>query len=76
MKSPYGLALADNNGLLVSDISHNRVLFFPVHAGRTPSLAGTDNGKAATKVFGQQDFNSISSGSGTPSSTLRTTFPG
>jgi hypothetical protein len=54
MSAPYGLAFATDNGLLVSDIAHNRVLFFPFPAGGR-FVAG-DNGRAATKVFGQPDF--------------------
>ena len=57
MNSPYGLAFASDNGLLVSDVAHNRVLLF---AG--PSSA-FQSGMAATKVFGQTDFTNISSGS-------------
>ncbi|HEY2015528.1 MAG TPA: NHL repeat-containing protein, partial [Bryobacteraceae bacterium] len=61
MARPYGLAFAGSIGLLVSDSSHNRVLFFPFNSGGTfdPS---TDSGKAATKVFGQPDFNSSATG--------------
>ena len=59
MSSPYGLAFAGNNGLLVSDSVLNRVLFFPFTNG---TFTSADNGKAATKVFGQQDFNSSVSG--------------
>jgi uncharacterized protein (TIGR03437 family) len=62
MSGPYGLAIAGTNGLLVSDAVHNRVLSFPFTANGT-FVAGTDNGKAATKVFGQQDFSSTGSGS-------------
>jgi sugar lactone lactonase YvrE len=62
MSAPYGLAIGGSNGLLVSDIAHNRVLYFPFTANGT-FVAGTDNGKAATKVFGQQDFSSTSAGS-------------
>jgi len=64
MKTPYGLAISGNNGLLVSDAAFNRVLYFPFtsNGGFT---ALTDNGKAATKVFGQQNFTGSSScGSG------------
>ena len=64
MSSPYGLALTDHNGLLVSDISDNRVLFFPFDSGTDTFQAGTDNGEPATKVFGQQNFNGNTSGSG------------
>ena len=60
MAQPYGLAFAGNNGLLVSDTAMNRVLFFPFTAG---TFTAADNGKAATKVFGQPDFNSTSTGS-------------
>lgn len=50
MASPYGLAFAGENGLLVSDQTHNRVLFFPMTAGEFTS------GMAATKVYGQPSF--------------------
>ena len=50
MSSPYGLAFAGDNGLLVSDQIHNRVLFFP------KTGAGFTSGMAATKVFGQPGF--------------------
>jgi uncharacterized protein (TIGR03437 family) len=56
MSQPYGLAIANNNGLLVSDAVHNRVLFFPF-TGNGTFRAGTDNGMAATKVLGSPDFN-------------------
>lgn len=62
MNQPYGLAIAGNNGLLVSDLVHNRVLYFPFTANGT-FVAGTDNGKAATKVFGQPDFSTTTAGS-------------
>ncbi len=55
---PYGLAFASNNGLLVSDVLHNRVLFFP----GTP--ATFSNGMAASVVFGQPDFTSTTPGGG------------
>jgi uncharacterized protein (TIGR03437 family) len=61
LAAPYGLAFAGTNGLLVSDSVQNRVLFFPF-TNRT--FTGADNGKAATKVFGQSDFNSVGAGSG------------
>jgi uncharacterized protein (TIGR03437 family) len=61
MSQPYGLAIDGSNGLLVSDLAQNRILFFPFTANGT-FAAGTDNGKAATKVFGQQDFSSTGSG--------------
>ncbi len=56
MNSPYGLAFASDNGLLVSDSVHNRVLFF---AGASSSFT---TGMAAAKVFGQPDFTTISTG--------------
>jgi len=55
MVSPYGLAFSGANGLLVSDASLNRVLYFPFSANGT-FAALTDNGKPAAKVFGQPDF--------------------
>jgi len=61
MSAPYGLAISPGNGLLVSDIAHNRVLYF-AFTGNGTFTAGTDNGLAATKVFGQQNFNSTASG--------------
>ena len=55
MFTPYGLAFAGNNGLLVSDQSFNRVLLFPFTNG---TFTAADNGAAATKVFGQPGFTS------------------
>src|SRR5262245_18725674 len=55
MSAPYGLAFAGNSGLLVSDQGHNRVLYIPFSSGGSFN-APADNGKAATKVFGQGDF--------------------
>ena len=55
MYLPYGLAFAGDNGLLVSDQGLNRVLFIPFTNG---TFTSADNGKAATKVFGQTDFTS------------------
>jgi uncharacterized protein (TIGR03437 family) len=67
MASPYGLAFAgrrpdgkEDNGLLVSDAVHNRVLFFPFTNGTFDP--NTDSGKAATKVLGQPDFNTVTPG--------------
>ena len=60
MSAPYGLAFSGTNGLLISDIAYNRVLYIPMTNGAFN--AGTDNGKAATKVYGQPDFSTISSG--------------
>lgn len=61
MSAPYGLTIAGTDGLLVSDAAHNRVLLFPFTANGT-FAAGTDNGKAALKVFGQNDFSTTTSG--------------
>ncbi|HLK67531.1 MAG TPA: hypothetical protein VKU19_29040 [Bryobacteraceae bacterium] len=61
MSAPYGLAFAANNGLLVSDVVHNRVLFFAFNSsgGFDPTA---DSGKAASKVLGQQNFTTTTSG--------------
>jgi uncharacterized protein (TIGR03437 family) len=59
MGFPYGLAFAGSNGLLVSDQAYNRVLFIPFTNG---GFTSADNGKAATKVFGQPDFVTITAG--------------
>jgi uncharacterized protein (TIGR03437 family) len=48
---PVALALTDAGSLLVSDMLHNRVLFFERPAG-----GDFASGQAATKVFGQPDF--------------------
>ncbi|HUA60992.1 MAG TPA: hypothetical protein VML19_19670 [Verrucomicrobiae bacterium] len=73
MSAPYGLAFspacnptATNctiNGLMVSDLVYNRVLYIPTSGGGFN--AGTDNGKAATKVYGQPDFSTITPGNST-----------
>ena len=52
MSVPAGLALVANQGLVVSDQAHNRVLFFPKTNGEF------SNGIAATKVIGQPNFRS------------------
>jgi uncharacterized protein (TIGR03437 family) len=52
MATPYGLALSGANGLLVSDVKFNRVLYFPMASGDLTS----PQGETATKVFGQPDF--------------------
>jgi uncharacterized protein (TIGR03437 family) len=72
MLYPYGLAFTPScnsptqscpapNGLLVSDQGDNRVLYIPTTNGSF--VAGNDNGKAATIVFGQATFNTIGSSS-------------
>jgi uncharacterized protein (TIGR03437 family) len=58
MAAPYGLALSGVNGLLVSDVQHNRVLYFPMASGDLTS----PQGETATKVFGQPDFVTIKTG--------------
>ncbi|HVV44931.1 MAG TPA: hypothetical protein VHC72_06985 [Bryobacteraceae bacterium] len=58
MNAPYGLAFAGENGLLVSDVVLNRVLYF---AGRPQDLTSS---QPATTVFGQPDMTSSSAGSG------------
>jgi len=71
MAVPYGLAFSPScnspsgacaapNGLVVSDQYDNRVLYIPTTNGTF--IAGTDNGKAATLVFGQSSFNLTGSG--------------
>jgi uncharacterized protein (TIGR03437 family) len=71
MALPYGLAFspscntasqacASPNGLVVSDEYFNRVLYIPTTNGTF--VAGTDNGKAATVVFGQSGFNAKNPG--------------
>jgi uncharacterized protein (TIGR03437 family) len=55
MGTPYGVAISGTNGLLVSDLAFNRVLYFKFTSNGT-FTAGSDNGRAASKVYGQQDF--------------------
>jgi uncharacterized protein (TIGR03437 family) len=49
MSAPLGVAVTNDGSLYVSDIAHNRVLYFP---------QPLTSSKAATKVLGQSDFNS------------------
>ena len=63
MAFPYGLAFTGTNGLMVSDLAYNRVLYIPFASGQTTFNAPADNGKAATKVFGQPDFVTVTAGS-------------
>jgi uncharacterized protein (TIGR03437 family) len=56
MSQPYGVAWSGTSGLVVSDVKHNRILYFPATAG------AFTNGEAATKVFGQGQFLSITAG--------------
>ncbi|HLI85686.1 MAG TPA: hypothetical protein VKV17_17355 [Bryobacteraceae bacterium] len=58
MARPYGVALSGTNGLVVSDVQHNRILFFPETNG------SFTNGEPASKVFGQSGFNSQAPGNG------------
>lgn len=51
MNRPYGLALTNEGHLVVSDLAHNRVLFF-----RKPAGGDFSNGQSAEKVIGQPDF--------------------
>jgi uncharacterized protein (TIGR03437 family) len=62
MAAPYGLAFAGTSGLLASDAVHNRVLFFPFTGNSGTFDPSVDIGKAATKVFGQPDFTTVTSG--------------
>ena len=68
MSAPVGLAFSGANGLLVSDFSDNRVLYIPFSANGT-FAGGVDNGKAATKVYGQPDFITITKGNSTSTMT-------
>ncbi len=61
LNNPYGLAFSGVNGLVVSDTAYNRVLYFPF-TGSGTFTGGRDNGLAATVVFGQPNFTSISTG--------------
>ncbi len=58
MQTPAGVAVLSDGSVLVSDITLNRVLYFP---------QPLSNGMIATKVLGQADFNSPTNGSGTVS---------
>ena len=60
MASPYGLAFTYDTGLMVSDIAMSRVMFFP---GDQHNPSSFSSGEAATLVFGQPNFNSITAGS-------------
>lgn len=72
MLAPYGLAFSPScdtasqactspKALVVSDQSYNRVLYIPTTNGSF--VAGADNGKAATIVYGQSSFNTFATGS-------------
>lgn len=53
MAAPYGIALSSDGHVFVSDAAHSRVLMFE---------EPLQNGKAASRVFGQPDFSSIGAG--------------
>jgi uncharacterized protein (TIGR03437 family) len=68
---PYGLAFSPScntpsqacaapNGLVVSDQALNRMVYIPTTNGTF--VAGNDNGKAATIVYGQTSFNGSNPG--------------
>ncbi len=60
MSFPVGLAFTNNGSLLVSDLLHNRVLYFI-----RPNGGDFTNFQAAANVFGQPDFvTSFGSGAG------------
>jgi uncharacterized protein (TIGR03437 family) len=59
MSAPSGVAYSADEGLLVADQVHNRVLFFPSVGGSFTS------GEAATKVMGQASFTSADLSSST-----------
>jgi len=63
MYAPYGLAFTGTNGLMVSDLVDNRVLYIPFSSGQTTFNAPAYNVKAATKIFGQHDFLTVTTGS-------------
>lgn len=63
MGTPYGVAFSGSSGLVVSDNLYNRVLFIPFSSNGTFN-SGSDNGKAATKVFGQPDFTTVTKPAG------------
>ncbi|HYZ86544.1 MAG TPA: hypothetical protein VE621_19175, partial [Bryobacteraceae bacterium] len=51
MAYPFGIAFTVEGSLLVSDVAHNRVLFF-----RKPANGDFTNYQAAERVIGQSDF--------------------
>jgi uncharacterized protein (TIGR03437 family) len=62
MYEPYGLAFSGSNGLLVSDLGDSRVLYFPFNDTVNHTFKAGSNGLAATKVYGQPDFVTITTG--------------
>lgn len=63
MAAPYGLAFSGNNGLFVSDLADNRVVFIPFNDTTNHTFQPGSFGLVATKVYGQPDFTTIASGS-------------
>ncbi len=59
MAAPYGVAIMPEGHVLVSDMTHHRVLMF-----RKPSGGDFGSGQAADAVFGQADFNSSATAQG------------
>ncbi len=58
MAVPWGLAFSGDDGLLVADAAHNRVLLF---GGKAKDFT---SGMTASKVYGQPDFVSTRTGGG------------
>jgi uncharacterized protein (TIGR03437 family) len=65
MSAPYGLAFSGTNGLFVSDAADNRVLYIPFNDTTNHTFKPSSNGLAATKVYGEPDFVTITGGAGT-----------
>jgi uncharacterized protein (TIGR03437 family) len=64
MAAPYGLAFSGTNGLFVSDLTDNRVLYIPFNDATNHTFRPASFGLSATKVYGQPDFTTISAGTG------------
>jgi len=62
MAAPYGLAFSGTNGLFVSDLTDNRVLYIPFNDTTNHTFRAGSFGLTATKVYGQPDFTTIASG--------------
>ncbi len=63
MSAPYGLAVSGTNGLAGFRSGPQSRAVFQIHQQRNVQCRRTDNGIAATKVFGQPDFKTIKTGS-------------
>lgn len=61
MAAPYGVAIMPEGHVLVSDMTHHRVLMF-----RKPTGGDFTSGQGASAVFGQPDFNSSTTVQGLP----------